>query len=148
MRHHFGTILPLLTAVLFLGACDDDPIDPGGPFDLTFEGDATFQGAHGGQDISVALVTDVGTVLDVQTGTVSESDDPSFSFTFSGQLVSGEAYAVDYWIDSNFQGGTEGTCDAPEDDHQWHVDLGTVEADVNHVETHEPGAVTDVCDSF
>lgn len=149
MRRNFGTILPLVSALLLVGACDDDdPVDTEGPFDLTFQGDATFQAPHGGQDITVAVHDDQGEVIETMSGTVSASADPSFSFTFTGVLSAGEAHSVDYWIDSNFGGGTEGTCDPPENDHQWHVTLGTVNDDVAHVETHEPGAVTDVCDSF
>lgn len=149
MRRNLATILPLLSVLVLAGACDDDdPVDTEGPFDLTFQGDATFQAPHGDQDISVALVDNVGTVVDVMSGTVSATADPAFSFTFTDQLTAGQSYAVHYWIDSNFGGGTEGTCDPPENDHQWNVALGTAQDDLTQVETHDPSGVTSVCDSF
>lgn len=150
MRRNFGTILPLLSALLLLGACDDDDgMEPEGPFDLTFQGDATFQAPHGGQDIMVAVLDDAGGVIETMSGTVSATADPAFSLTFTDMLAAGEDYTVDYWIDSNFGGGTEGTCDPVENDHQWHRPLnGPIQGEVTHTETHEPGEVTNVCDSF
>lgn len=150
MRRNFGTILPLLSALLLVGACDDDDgTEPEGPYDLTFQGDATFQAPHGDQDISVALLDDpTGTVVATMSGTVSADEDPAFSFTFPGALVAGESYMVAYWIDSNFAGGTVGTCDPPEIDHQWMVPLGTPQDDLVVTETHDPGSLMDVCDSF
>jgi hypothetical protein len=115
--------------------------------DLTFSGDASFQGAHGDQPIHVAVVTG-GEVVAEESGTVSASDDPSFSFTFPGVLEEGQSYEVHYWIDSNFGGGSEGTCDPKEQDHQWNVSLGTVEGDVSHTEQHRPGETGDVCETF
>lgn len=146
------TLLPLLLAALLplpLVACDEgaDPVVE--QHTLTFAGDASFQGAHGGQAISVAVVrTGSGTVEATQTGTVSAEADPAFSFTFEDALEDGEAYEVHYWIDSNFMGGAEGVCDAPEDDHQWRVTLGTVTEDLTVTEPHEPGEIEDVCSSF
>lgn len=150
MRRYFGTILPLLSLLVLVGGCDDeDPADLlDGPYDLTFEGDASFQGAHGGQDIAVAVIDAQENVIDGGTGTVSADDDPAFSFTFMGILEDGEPYAVRYWVDSNFGGGEEGVCDEPSVDHQWQVELGFVEGHVTQVEEHSPGDVTAVCDSF
>lgn len=117
--------------------------------DLTFAGDASYQAPHGDQPIAVAVVpAGGGDALDIQTGTVSATDDPSFLFAFPGLLVIGEAYEVHYWIDSNFMGGTTGVCDAPNDDHQWSLDVPAVSADVDISEVHDPGSTTDVCATF
>ena len=65
------------------------------------------QGAHAGQPISVALARSAdGLVVARQSGTVGS--DGTFSFTFAGLLQSRLDYSVDYWIDSNFGGGTLG----------------------------------------
>lgn len=113
---------------------------------LNFGGDASFQAPHGDQDISVSLVRAAdGAVIATQTGTVSGTADPSFSFAFPGALVIGVEYNVEYWIDSNFGGGTVGECDAPDIDHQWRVNVPSVAADVDITETHDAGAITDVC---
>ena len=37
---------------------------------------------------------------------VSATADPSFSFNFPDRLNEGKTYHLDYWIDSNFGGGT------------------------------------------
>lgn len=114
--------------------------------DLTFSGDAGFQGAHGGQTVTVAVFRE-GPEQKVATasGTVSETADPSFSFDFPGLLLLDEAYRVEYWIDSNFGGGTVGTCDSPDVDHQWSVDLGMVTEDVAFVDEHRPTETESVC---
>lgn len=113
---------------------------------LSFAGDASFQTPHGGQDITVKVVRSVdGAVVATGSGTVSGSQDPSFSFDFSGVLLIGYTYDVEYWIDSNFGGGTVGVCDAPSVDHQWRVSVAMVEMDVNVTESHDAGALTDVC---
>jgi len=116
---------------------------------LVFNGDASFHGAHGGQAIHVAVVrTKDGKVVAKQSGTVSKTATPSFSFTFTGVLQNGMAYDVDYWIDSNFGGGTKGVCDSKKHDHQWRVSLGTVSGNITHTEKHRPAETTDVCDVF
>ncbi len=115
--------------------------------DLTFSGDATFQGPHGDQMVTVAVVRSDG--LEVASGdaTVSATADPSFSFSFPGALVIGQEYDIEYWIDSNFGGGTVGACDAPQIDHQWRTNVGAVDDDVAITDAHNPGAITDVCGS-
>lgn len=150
-RSPWTTVLVLPILLVGLAACgDDDPTPPPpGPetFSLTFEGDATFQSAHGDQTIYVALEDAQGEVTEFTSGTVSATDDPSFSFTFEDALTEGEEYAVKYWIDSNFQeGDTEGVCDPPAGDHQWNVPVDPVSEDVVLAETHEPGETTEVCD--
>lgn len=120
-----------------------------GTSDLTFSGNATFHGPHGGQPIHVAVVNSTThKVVAEKSGTVSKTANPSFSFTFPGVLKDGQSYEVDYWIDSNFGGGTLGVCDAKQHDHQWRVNLGTVTGNVNHMETHQPAKTTSVCSVF
>jgi hypothetical protein len=116
---------------------------------LVFQGDASFNGPHGGQAIAVAVVrADDGKVVAKQSGTVSKTANPAFSFTFTGVLENGKAYEVDYWIDSNFGGGSKGACDSRKHDHQWRVELGTVSGNVTHTEKHRPAETADVCDVF
>ena len=150
----------LCVGLLFaLGACSDgvatataDPPSgdvPTGPFQLTFQGDASFQDPHGGQAITVALVRmSDGAVVAGETGIVSAGADPTFSFTFSGLLVVGVAYEVHYWIDSNFDGGIAGACDPTENDHQWNVAVAAVTADVTIAEVHDAANTVDVCTTF
>ena len=108
-------------------------------FDLTFSGGASFQGPHGGQTIYVALVRKgIVSLRIIETAVVSATADPSFSFNFPGRLIKGEEYDLDYWIDSNFGGGTPETCDPPGNDHQWHIDIGLVTDDVVIEDTHRP----------
>jgi len=141
----FNAIM-LLAAALLLGAAT---AMAAGTSDLEFSGDGSFNGAHGGQPIHVAVVrADDGTVVAKQSGTVSKTADPSFSFTFAAVLENGKAYEVDYWIDSNFGGGSEGVCDAKAHDHQWKVPLGTVSGSAALRDKHRPAETSDVCATF
>lgn len=137
----------LVAAALLLGGASSAM---GGEMaNLVFQGDGSFNGAHGGQAIQVAVVeADSGKVVAKQSGTVSKTADPSFSFTFSGVLETGKSYDVDYWIDSNFGGGTVGVCDPKAHDHQWKVPLGTVSGSVALREKHRPAETSDVCETF
>ncbi|WP_355661619.1 hypothetical protein [Halomonas salifodinae] len=117
--------------------------------DLVFQGDASFQGPHGGQAIAVALVeAESGEVVAHQEGSVAGEGEMAFAFEFPGALMAGTAYEVHYWIDSNFGGGSEGVCDAMSHDHQWRVALDAVEDDLTHTEDHAPGRMDDVCGTF
>lgn len=117
--------------------------------DLIFQGDASFAGPHGGQTIEVALVNVTsGEVVDTATGTVLPENDPTFSFEFPAVLEEGNSYEVHYWIDSNFGGGSEGSCDEVGVDHQWLVALEGIGNPVTQVVTHDPSAQTAVCDTF
>lgn len=117
--------------------------------DLTFEGNDTFNGAHGGQTIHAAVVdAGSGEVVATQSGTVSADGAPAFSFDFPGVLKKDGSYEVHYWIDSNFGGGSEGTCDPKGTDHQWSVSLDTTGEALTHEETHRPQEQTDVCATF
>lgn len=149
-RALFASVLLLALAPVLVGCGDDDETtEPEVTYDLTFEGDATFQGAHGGQDIYVAVVEQgSGEVVAEDQGVVSADEEPTFSFTFSDVLVAGTSYNLDYWIDSNFMGGTVGTCDEPEDDHQWRIDLGSVSGPVSITEEHVAGDIQSVCSTF
>ncbi|MDR9438117.1 MAG: hypothetical protein RI841_01235 [Halomonas sp.] len=118
-------------------------------YDLTFQGDASFGGPHGGQAVQAALVDAAsGEVLETMSGTVSADADPAFSFVFPGALSTSGSYEVHYWIDSNFGGGSEGRCDPKGTDHQWRVALDASGEAVTHVESHAPGAQSDVCATF
>jgi hypothetical protein len=146
-RSAFHAVMVLAVAALLLGG--GSTAMAAGSSDLIFSGDSSFNGPHGGQAISVAVVrTDDGAVVAEQSGTVSKTADPSFSFTFPGVLEDGKAYEVHYWIDSNFGGGTVGVCDPKAHDHQWNVPLGTVNGNVTHMEKHRPAETSDVCDTF
>ncbi len=136
-----GLCVGLLVAV---GACGDDPT-----FQLVFGIDASFQGPHTGHAIEVALVrASDGVVVQEQMGTVSGTADPAASFTFADLLEEGVAYDVDYWIDSNFGGGTVGVCDPKANDHQWRVAIAAVTADVIITEVHDAANTFDVCATF
>ena len=149
MRHIPSALLLLSLAVLLAGACDDDPASTGETFDLVFIGDASFQGAHGGQAIEIAVVeAGGGAVVASDGGTVSGAGTNAFSFTFDEVLEEGEAYEVHYWIDSNFGGGTAGTCDPPANDHQWSVDIATVTQDLIMSDSHRPTETESVCATF
>jgi hypothetical protein len=140
----------LLVLVLgfFVGtACNDE--GPAGPFRLTFNLDASFQGAHGGQPIAIALVrTSDGSVVVQANGAVSATQDPSFTWSTGAVMQAGNDFEVHYWIDSNFGGGTAGVCDPKANDHQWSVELLSVSNDVTWTASHEPALTEDVCSSF
>ena len=141
-------VFPFLLAALVVGACEDEGVTLDDDYDLTFTGDATFNAAHGGQAIEVAVLDDAGTVIATESGTVSATADPAFSFEFDDVLAIGQNYDIHYWIDSNFNGGAAGTCDPPANDHQWDVDVGTVTGNVTITEDHAPADVVSVCDTF
>ena len=133
-----------LGLLVALSACGDDPT-----FQLIFGIDASFQGPHTGDAITVAVVrTSDGVTVATQTGTVSGTADPAYSFTSVGLLEEGEAYQVDYWIDSNFGGGTVGVCDPKANDHQWRVAVAAVTADVALSELHNAANTVEVCTTF
>ena len=149
MRSRIFVLLLALATVG--GACDDDDTtDPGaeGPHTLTFAGDASFQGAHGGQTIRVALVGPGGTVEADAEATVSATADPAFSFTFDDALMEGQSYEIHYWIDSNFGGGSALVCEGPDTDHQWRLDVGAATEDRTITDTHRPGETESVCETF
>lgn len=153
-RSRFALLLVLPFVLLGLAACGDDETPTGsdgptGPFDLTFTGDATFQQAHGGQEIHVAVEAGDGSLVASETGTVSAEQDPAFSFTFTGVLEEGGDYALKYWIDSNFTDeSTAGVCDPKEADHQWLIDVSGVSDDVRVDDAHRPTETESVCDAF
>ncbi len=144
--------LALAVALTVGVACGDDEGDgtgPVGPFQLTFELDDSFQGPHGGQAISVAVVrASNDEVVARENGTVSATANPSFSFATGAVLDGGTAYEVHYWIDSNFGGGVVGVCDPKAIDHQWNAAVGSPSADVTITEAHDPASTEDVCTSF
>ena len=131
-----------------LGACVESTTTPSDPSSLTFQGDASFQGPHGNQDIFVALIRTSDGAQALRTGTVSATVDPAFSFSFPSLLRVGAAHQVHYWIDSNFSGGTVGVCDPKANDHQWNVASPAVAGDVTITEVHDAATTTDVCSTF
>ncbi|TDN98209.1 MULTISPECIES: hypothetical protein [Halomonas] len=136
---------PLAVALLFAAA----PAVAEEGNDLTFTGDATFIAPHGGQTIHVALYDVVaGKVLTTQQGQVAANEPPAFSFSFPSALEAGKLYDVHYWIDSNFGGGSEGSCDPVNVDHQWRVALTDITGPVDIQEAHAPGEQAPVCTSF
>lgn len=152
MRQGSFARIALLALLASVAACGGDeptvPQLPEGTLDLTFTGDDTFQGAHGGQTIHVGVVHQgTSTLVASDEGTVSSGSAPTFAFTFAGILAEGESYHLDYWIDSNFNGGTQGACDPPATDHQWRIDVGPVTDDVTIADTHRPAETEDVCGS-
>jgi hypothetical protein len=148
MQHVRSGLALVAAALIGVVACDDET-GPGGSLDLAFELDDSFQGAHGGQDIYLAVVRiSDGVVVARETGTVSASADPSYSVTIAGAFEEDTDYEVHYWIDSNFGGGTEGACDPTDNDHQWNRAVSAASDDVTLAETHEPDEVEDVCDTF
>ncbi|MFY0989786.1 hypothetical protein [Halomonas sp. C05BenzN] len=117
--------------------------------DLTFTGDGTFVAPHGGQAIQVALYdVAAGEVVATDGGHVASDEEPAFSFTFPGALEAGRLYDVHYWIDSNFGGGSEGSCDPVNVDHQWRVALTDVSEPVSLEVAHDPAQQAPVCTSF
>lgn len=147
-RVSFAAVILLAFTSLLVGCGDDAATEPGATFDLTFTGDASFHGPHGGQTIRMSIIEQgSGNVVAERTGTVSADADPSFSFTVADGLVEGTSYNLDYWIDSNFGGGESGKCDSPEVDHQWRIAVPSVSEDVVINDTHRPGETEDVCSS-
>jgi len=147
-----SALLPIVVAGA-VGHAHDSAFAAGAPgnYSLTFSGDASFQGPHGGQSIHVTVETTDGRRIASDQGTVSKSDDPSFSFDFGDVLEPGRSYVIKYWIDSNFHGGTKGECDDPSHDHQWEIgpsdkpSLGNVSGNVTIEDSHRPSAVQAVC---
>ena len=119
---------------------------PSGAFDLIVEGGVGFQVPHGGQSISVALLPVGVRVVARETGTVSPSADPAFSFTFRDLLVEGLRSEIHYWIDSNDGGGTEGICDP--NDHQASVAIFPGQGDLFIFLDHDDNDQIFVCSTF
>lgn len=135
-----------LAVVLLLAAA---PTLASNGHDLTFAGDATFNLPHGNQTIEVALYdVAAGEVIATESGSVAPDEEPAFSFTFSGALEEGKLYDIHYWIDSNFGGGSEGSCDPVNVDHQWRVALTDISEPVTLEVTHDPAEQSPVCTSF
>lgn len=148
MRRALPGAAILVACMAMLSACGDGATEPETSFDLTFTGDSTFQGAHGGQTIHVGVFEDGSDQLVVDaTGTVSSESAPTFEFTFTDALTEGESYTLDYWIDSNFGGGREGVCDSPDVDHQWRLSLSSVTGNRTVEDTHRPTETEPVCSS-
>lgn len=146
-------VLMLVLACFAWAACDsDDEIDSSdapGPFQLIFSLDESFQSPHGGQQISMAVVRESdGLTVAHTNGTISATQNPSFSFNAGAVLEKRVSYAVHYWIDSNFGGGTLGVCDSKEIDHQWSVEFPSPDNDVTFTASYNADLTEDICDTF
>jgi hypothetical protein len=109
--NRLSSVLVVLVLAFFAGpGCghsDSDGTGPGGPFQLTFRLDASFQALHGGQPVEIAVVrASDGSVVVQANGAVSATQDPSFTWSTGPVMQAGIEYEVHYWIDSNFGGGT------------------------------------------
>ena len=153
-RTMFLKISSVVLMLSFLSSCGgdgnggDNETNPG-PYTLTFLLDDSFQAPHGDEPIRIALVRlSNGLVIAEDFGTVSATENPSFTFTVTEVMERGISYAVHYWIDSNINGGTLGLCDDTEFDHQWSTEFFTVTNDINFIVGYQPGLVEYVCDTF
>ncbi len=108
-----------------------------------------FPCAVGNQPIRIAVVRSFdNVVVDEDFGTVSATQNPTFSFVSGAVMERGIDYEVHYWIDSNIGGGTLGVCDPITNDHQWRVQFLSVTNDKNLTVTHNPALMVDVCSTF
>ena len=117
---------------------------------MTFTGDASFQGPHAGDMLTVRRWRIDGP-LSEWLGSTHVIPDPSqdnVGFSFRGSLVSGQRYDIYLWIDSNVGGGSVGVCDPPAIDHQWRVRIPAVTGEVNIIFPHDDITVTEVCSSI
>lgn len=149
-----ATLVMVVLALVAGGACGGDgndvtgPSAPG-PFALVFSLDASFQGPHGGQPISIALVrASDGSVVARGNGVVSATQNPSFSFNAGTVMQRGVGYEVHYWIDSNIGGGSPGVCDPKAVDHQWSFEVLSATNDVMFTTSYNPALIEDVCGTF
>jgi len=152
MRVHVSALFPVCMLVAACGGggggADATTATPA-LYELTFSLDASYQALHANQPIQMALVrTSDGAVLAEQSGTVSATGNPSFSFAAGAVMQPGVAYAIHYWIDSNIGGGLPGNCDHKAFDHQWSVEFPTPTNDVNFISSHEPTLTEDICATF
>jgi len=143
-----------IPACLVVAACGgggggDDTAADSGPYELTFSLDASFQMPHGGQPIRIAVVRRSDDVVVAEaSGTVSATQNPSFSFVSGAVMERRVGYAAHYWIDSNIGGGTPGVCDPKAIDHQWSVEFFAPTNDVDFTTSYEPALTEDVCSTF
>ena len=84
-----------------------------------------------------------GRVLSVDILTAVDGD--VIDVTFTGVLVAGEAYTLDFYADHN--GDT--LCTGFPDDHVWHQPFGKVTGDTTQPIDHEGSTIDSAgCDSF
>ena len=111
--------------------------------------DASFQVPQGENTIHIAVVrSSDNVVVDGDFGTVSATQNPSFSFVSGAVMERGTDCEVHYWIDSNIGGGTLGVCDPITNDHQWSVEFPSVGNNTNLPVTHNLALTEDVCSTF
>ena len=139
-----------------LGACSDDDngIDfgapPAGPYRLTLEGDESFRGPHGSHFINVVVISRNlgGFAVAEDKAIISLTNSTSFDFSFSRLLAEGVPHEVYFWIDSDIDGGSPGTCDPPEIDHQWSATIANPREGILLSESHVDDNDFEVCSFF
>jgi len=138
MRRFF-LLLPSLVA------CNgDDTGGDGDDFTLSVVIPSSYS-IHADTDFGMAVVDDADAVIDEAVGVIGT--DTEIDFT----VPQGDGYAVHFWIDSNFDAGTAGTCDfaaVDSPDHQWSYAVGTVGADRIFTLPAHNTDFQDVCASF
>jgi hypothetical protein len=143
--HVWQTAIPAVTddvtvtdthdLVFQTAACDSFP-----PFDLTFEGDASYGTAHNGKDIYVLLVEDAtDTIVDSDNDVV---DATGFSFTFVDELELDTVYRLDYYVDLDVP--ADGSCDPT--DHMWSTVINAANGDITLTDSHDLNFTPTACD--
>ena len=89
-----------------------------------------------------------GLIVASDSGTVSATNDPSFTFTTGDVIERGVNYEVHYWINSNISGGTLGICDPRTIDHQWSTEFYSPTNDIDFTASYLPALTEDVCSTF
>ena len=153
MRKSIRFAPALLAGLLILSACSDDD-DPAVTTAMVPTYTLTFMGSgftpHVNQTLTAAAVTSAGTAV-LPAGTTTVAADGMFSLPLADVLMTGVIYNVDFWIDSNFGGGTAGTCDSPAIDHQWRLAVNggaVIAGPVTVTDIHNPATIQSVCASF
>src|SRR5688572_26438724 len=109
-------------AAFAIAGCGDEttdqppPAGDEGPYDLTFSGSGF--SPHNAHTLRAALLN-ASTNAVVVAPEVITIDNGNFTVTWPNVLVKGTEYVIHAWADSNFNGGTAGTCDPSANDHQW-----------------------------
>ncbi len=145
-----GLLAVLVCAVLLVPGCDDDDaIDLSEPYDFRFALAADFGPPHGNQPVQWALYRSADQVLlATGEGTVSPTANPAFLLRVRNVLQEFVDYELQYWIDSNINGGTAGVCDSETIDHQWNYRFQAPGNNVDFTLLYDPNRVEDVCASF
>ena len=98
---------------------------------------------HGGQDFYLNLIRQSdGAIVETYHQII---DDDDVDISYSGVLVDGESYTLDFYADHN--GDT--LCTQYPDDHVWHMEFGPVTGDESQTIDHDGSTIDNAgCDSF